>query len=83
MPDLHALWIWMSALKGSLPFALALPILVATAFATIADWVEDHLVRHQASQDQTDDAAWEHRSGGASRSEWVVSGDGLRNREST
>lgn len=75
MPDLQALWIWVTALKGSLPFAIALPILVATVFATVADWVEDYLVRHQPKQDPTDDAVWDFRTDGAQRN------GGLRNRE--
>jgi hypothetical protein len=64
---LTALWIWVIALRGSLPFAITLPILVATVFATIADWVEDYLVRHRPKQDQSDDAVWDRRSDGAPR----------------
>ena len=59
MPDFHELWDAMAALKASLPFAIALPILVALVFASIADWLERRLTTDQASpsQDWADDAA--------------------------
>ena len=40
MADFDDLWNWMAALKTSLPFAIALPILLATGFASLADWFE-------------------------------------------
>ena len=43
---------WMAALTTSLPFAIALPILLATAFATLADWFDHYLTtyRHTPSR---------------------------------
>ena len=57
MSHFHDLWHWMAALKTSLPFAIALPILVATVFASIVDWLERYLAADQqtASQHQADD----------------------------
>jgi hypothetical protein len=43
MPILYDLWQWTGELKTSLPFMLALPIVVAMAFATLVDWLERHL----------------------------------------
>ena len=56
MSHFHDLWHWMAALKTSLPFAIALPILVATLFASIVDWLERYLATYQetASQHQAD-----------------------------
>ena len=52
MSQFQDLWDWMVALKTSLPFAIALPILLATAFATLADWFDHYLAtyRHAPSQ---------------------------------
>ena len=47
----HDLWAWMAALRTSLPFAVALPILLATAFATLADWLEHYLSHYQQTAD--------------------------------
>jgi hypothetical protein len=59
MPDLYDLWEAVSTLKASLPFAIALPILVALVFASIADWLERRLTTDQAaaSRDWADSAA--------------------------
>jgi len=55
MPDRYQLWEWASALKASLPFAMALPIFIATVFASLVDWVEAYLVGQQYEQDRSDD----------------------------
>jgi len=68
MPGSHELWDTMAALKTSLPFAIALPILVALMLASIADWLERRLTRDQAPplRDWADDTAasanqrWRH-----------------------
>jgi hypothetical protein len=43
MPILDDLWQWVGELKASLPFAIALPIAVAIALATLVDWIERSL----------------------------------------
>jgi hypothetical protein len=43
MPILDDLWQWAGELKASLPFAIALPIAVAIALATLVDWIERSL----------------------------------------
>jgi hypothetical protein len=43
MPILDDLWQWAAELKASLPFAIALPIAVAIALATLVDWIERSL----------------------------------------
>jgi hypothetical protein len=68
MPGSHELWDTMAALPTSLPFAIALPILVALVLASIADWLERRLTTDQAStsQDLADNTAtsanqrWRH-----------------------
>jgi hypothetical protein len=68
MPGSYELWDAMAALHTSLPFAVALPILVALVLASIADWLERRLTTDQASpsQDLADDTAasanqrWRH-----------------------
>jgi hypothetical protein len=92
MPDLQDVWLWMNALRASLPFAIALPILVATVFATIVDWIEHHLAEYQetASQHQTNDRQTnDQRASDASRSRratstgWDIIGGDVRRREGT
>ncbi len=56
MPDVQDLWALASALKTSLAFAIALPILVATVFANIVDWLEGYLTRQQSPQGQAESA---------------------------
>src|SRR5262245_48807374 len=51
MFDLHDLQNWMDALKASPPFAVALPILVATVFASLADWLERYLGMHPNAEE--------------------------------
>ena len=56
MPDFHDVWTWMDALKASPLFPIALPVLLATAFASLADWFEHRLAGYQsASQQYADD----------------------------
>jgi hypothetical protein len=55
MPDFHDVWNWMGALGASPLFPIALPVLLATAFASLADWVEHRLAGDQsASQPYAD-----------------------------
>jgi hypothetical protein len=59
MPSLDDLWQWTSELKASLPFAIALPIAVAIAFATLVDWIERHLTAlPTANSQQPAQADW-------------------------
>jgi|SRR5215510_10190723 len=51
MFDLHDLKNWMDALKASPPFAVALPILVAIVFASLADWLERYLGMHANAEE--------------------------------
>ena len=56
MPDFHDVWTWIDALKASLLFPIALPVLLATGFAALADWFEHRLAGYQgASQQYADD----------------------------
>jgi hypothetical protein len=43
MGGLHELWELMGALRTSLPFAIALPLLVGLVFASAVDWIERRL----------------------------------------
>lgn len=43
MPDVYDLWSGLAALKTLPPFVIALPILIALVFASIADWLERRL----------------------------------------
>ena len=63
MSQFQDLWDWMAALKTSLPFAIALPILLATAFATLADWVDHYLgtYRQTSSPRPADDPSMSAR----------------------
>jgi hypothetical protein len=57
MADIQDLWQSLAALKTSIPFVIALPILIATVFASIVDWLEGYLADRQdtPSQYQSDD----------------------------
>lgn len=64
MPDFHDLWVWIGELEESLPFAIALSVLLAKVLASVADWAERHFVsdRVEASQDHVyDRRALEHQ----------------------
>jgi hypothetical protein len=47
MPDFQDLWYGINALKTSPLMVIALPMLVATVFASIVDWVESYIGRSQ------------------------------------
>jgi hypothetical protein len=68
MPILDDLWQWVGELKASLPFAIALPIAVAIALATLVDWIERRLAAlpKSASQEaaQADGARVQRRDPG-------------------
>ena len=57
---------WMAALTASLPFAIALPILLAIAFATLADWFDHYLTtyRHTPSRGRAGEPRAERESHG-------------------
>jgi hypothetical protein len=85
MPDVQDLWALADALKTSLPFAVALPILVATVFANIVDWLEGYLTRQQSPQEQAESAWASEREitiEPAPRRAWFVFGGDVRNRKS-
>jgi hypothetical protein len=85
MTDLHDLWEMTSALKTSLPFAIALPLLVAIAFATLVDWLERYLLGHQSTQGNTEgDQALrlEHHTRQAPPREWPAFGGHARKQRS-
>jgi hypothetical protein len=46
MLDFASLWDVLGELKTSLLFVIALPIFLATALASLADWAERHLAAH-------------------------------------
>jgi hypothetical protein len=56
MPNLHELSDAMGAVRTSLPFAFALPLLVALAFASVVDWIERRLSKPEegTAQDPVD-----------------------------
>jgi hypothetical protein len=86
MADFDDLSQWMATLKTSLPFVIASPFLIATAFASLADWVEDYLATYQrtASRGYADDAsaAARQRQSAVTRSMLpALEGDGGRNCE--
>ena len=85
MPDVQDLWALASALKTSLAFAIALPILVATVFASIVDWLEGYLARQQSPQGQVERAQASEREitlERAPRRAWSVFGGDVSNRKS-
>jgi len=66
-------WARVSALKASLPFAMALPTLVAIVFAACADWVERYLTGPQPLPDEEKPTcawAWQRRLDRASPGKW-------------
>ena len=86
MPHFQEFWDAMAALKASLPFAIALPILIALVFASIVDRLERRLNVHQddTSQDWVEDAepaASEHRNWKLVSTGRALAGSGSRNRE--
>jgi hypothetical protein len=52
MPDVYDLWSGLAALKTLPPFVIALPILIALVFASIADWLERRLSASQEAESQ-------------------------------
>jgi hypothetical protein len=52
MSQFQDLWDWMGALQTSLPFAIALPIILATVFATFADWFDHFLATYRQTPSQ-------------------------------
>ena len=72
MLGLDELWEGIGALRTSLPFAFALPLLVALVFASIVDWIERRLNAdlEDADQDEadaTDALAYRHQAGASGR----------------
>jgi hypothetical protein len=66
MLGLHELWDGVGALRTSLPFAFALPLVVALMFAFVVDWIERRLNAGQEreAQDRVEDAdSWVGRWG--------------------
>jgi hypothetical protein len=53
MLDFTSLWDFLGELKTSLPFAIALPIFLATALASLADWAERYLAAHDPTTSET------------------------------
>ena len=47
MRNFNDLWIWLIALKSSIPFVTAVAILFAGLLATIVDWIELYLTADQ------------------------------------
>jgi hypothetical protein len=47
MRNFNDLWIWLTALKSSIPFVTAVAILFAGLLATIVDWIELYLTADQ------------------------------------
>jgi hypothetical protein len=47
MPDFNDLWIWLTALKSSMPFVAAVTILFAGLLASGVDWIEHYLTADQ------------------------------------
>lgn len=85
MADVQDLWALTSALKTSIPFAIALPILLATVFANIADWLEGYMARQQPPQGQAQSASTSEREitiEPAPPRTWSVFGGDVRNRNS-
>jgi hypothetical protein len=59
MFGLDDLWQWTGELKTSLPFAMALPIAVAIALASLVDWIERYLIAlPTATSEQSAQADW-------------------------
>jgi hypothetical protein len=59
MFSLDDVWQWAGELKTSLPFEIALPIAVAIALATLADWIERYLtIPPKADSQQPAQAYW-------------------------
>ena len=52
MAGFDDLWNWMEALKTSPLLPIALPILLATGFATLADWFDDYLATYRQTSAQ-------------------------------
>jgi hypothetical protein len=48
MLDLNELWDWLTYVKESYAFLIALPSFVALFLACIADWAERHLAHQEA-----------------------------------
>ena len=47
MRNFNDLWIWLTALKSSIPFVTAVAILFAGLLATLVDWIELYLTADQ------------------------------------
>jgi hypothetical protein len=62
MFDFQDLQTWLAALRASPIFPFALPILVAMALASLADWMEHHLSSRRSTHKD------EHRLCGRERS---------------
>jgi hypothetical protein len=43
MPEFSDVSQWVTEIKTSVPFAMAVPILVALVLASLVDWIERHL----------------------------------------